>query len=187
MLQSIYIYPWPGPCMGEKETKENQAQTKSPNYHLLAFSYHLIALPKFFERECHPTSYDNTSLFSEELDHAQDWQNTMAETKMAGGRSITEYERNVGIYFMDLFSRVIDFDFETDSGHHIDAKVNFCNYDTLMKDVQEQINTKIRGADGKGHSDNLEFSEFLNSKIPSSKLSLFPLYGKTITRNFSRV
>ena len=44
-----------------------------------------------------------------------------------------------------------------------------------------------------GHSDNLEFSEFsefsefLNSKIPSSKLSLFSLYGKTITRNFSRV
>ena len=42
----------------------------------------------------------------------------------------------------------------------------------------------------KGHSNNLEFSEFsefLNSKIPSSKLSLFPLYGKTITRNFSCV
>ena len=38
-----------------------------------------------------------------------------------------------------------------------------------------------------GHSDNLEFSEiseFLKSKIPSSKLSLFALYRKTITRNF---
>ena len=39
------------------------------------------------------------------------------------------------------------------------------------------------------HSDNLEFSEFseilefLKSKIPSSELSLFPLYRKTITRN----
>ena len=114
----------------------------------MAAAYHLIALPKFYEHERHPTSYDNTSLFSEELDHAQDWQNIMPETKMAGGRSMTEYERNVGIYFMD-FSRVVDFDFETDSGHHIDAKVNFCNYDTLMKDVQEQINTRIRGANGK--------------------------------------
>ena len=44
-----------------------------------------------------------------------------------------------------------------------------------------------------GHDDNLEFlefsefSEFLNSKIPSSELSLFALYRKTITRNFSRV
>ena len=38
-----------------------------------------------------------------------------------------------------------------------------------------------------GHDDNLEFlefSEFLNSKIPSSELSLFALYQKTITRNF---
>ena len=41
-----------------------------------------------------------------------------------------------------------------------------------------------------GHDDNLEFlefsefSEFLNSKIPSSELSLFALYEKTITRNF---
>ena len=38
-----------------------------------------------------------------------------------------------------------------------------------------------------GHSDNLEFSEiseFLESKIPSSKLSLFALYRKTITRIF---
>ena len=44
-----------------------------------------------------------------------------------------------------------------------------------------------------GHDDNLEFleflefSEFLNSKIPSSELSLFALYQKTITRNFSYV
>ena len=71
----------------------------------------------------------------------------MPEMKMAGGRSMTKYERSVGIYFMDCFSRVINFDFETDSGHHIDAKVKFCNYDTLdtlMKDVQEQINTRIR-------------------------------------------
>ena len=38
-----------------------------------------------------------------------------------------------------------------------------------------------------GHDDNLEFlefSEFLNSKIPSSELSLFALYQKTITQNF---
>ena len=60
----------------------------------------------------------------------------------------------------------------------------------LYTNVKAQVFYKGSLSRKTGHDDNLEsleFSEFLNSKIPSSELSLFALYQKTITRNFSRV